>query len=174
LCPQQIACHSIGYWQYDRQSDFLTENFVATLLENLAYDRRRLETTFLPIGQMLQIDRVFEITNGLLVCEMDIPGHWTFPMHFPNDPIIPGTVLMEAAGQAVGIWAWHAGARGKPRLVKTSAKFESPVVPTDQTVRLTASVRQKKNVFFGRVQVSVLERKVADVEATLIICTARR
>jgi 3-hydroxymyristoyl/3-hydroxydecanoyl-(acyl carrier protein) dehydratase len=147
---------------------------VATLIENVAYHRSELDTTFLPAGQMLQIDRVFEIINGHLVCEMDVRDHWTFPIHFPTDPIFPGTLLIEAAGQAIAIWAWQVGARGRPRLVKVTANFESPVLPHDETVRLITTVRRKNNVFRGEVELSVLDKKIATVEALLIIVPETR
>jgi 3-hydroxymyristoyl/3-hydroxydecanoyl-(acyl carrier protein) dehydratase len=118
---------------------------------------------------MLQIDRVFEIVNSHLVCEVDVKGHWTFPMHFPSDPIFPGTLLIEAAGQAVAIWAWHVGARGRPRLAKVAAKFENPVLPGDETIRLEVSVRRRKNVFLGDVHLFVLDKEIATVEPMVII-----
>jgi len=142
---------------------------VAISLYNVAYERSELGTTFLPVGQMLQIDRVFQIVNAHLVCEVDVKGHWTFPIHFPSDPIFPGTLLIEAAGQAIAIWAWHIGARGRPRLGKVSAKFENPVLPDDETIRLEVSVRQKKNVFLGDVNLYVLDKKIAAVKAMIII-----
>ncbi|MGH7988814.1 MAG: 3-hydroxyacyl-ACP dehydratase FabZ family protein, partial [Limisphaerales bacterium] len=79
------------------------------------YSRSGLEVIFLPVKQMLQIDRVLTINEGHIVCEMDISRHWVFPMHFPSDPIFPGSLLIEAAGQVVAIWAWHVGLRGHPR-----------------------------------------------------------
>src|SRR5262249_40028214 len=121
------------------------------------------------VGQMLQIDRVSHISGNSAVCEIDLPGHWVFPMHFPKDPIFPGSLLVEAAGQAVAIFAWHAGFRGRPRLAKIAAKFESPVGPTDRQIRLVASVRQRRWVFLGSVDIFVSEREVARIEPTLII-----
>jgi 3-hydroxymyristoyl/3-hydroxydecanoyl-(acyl carrier protein) dehydratase len=133
------------------------------------YLRPQLEAMFLPVEQMLQIDRVTSINGDRLVCEMDVPGHWVFPLHFPTDPIFPGTLLIEAAGQAVAVWGWHAGLRGRPRLVKVEAKFESPVLPNDEIVTLVASVHLRKNICLGTVELFVLERKVATVMAVIII-----
>ncbi len=141
----------------------------ATPLNSLVYTRAELESIFLPVKQMLQIDRVSEISGEHIVCEIDISDHWVFPMHFPLDPIFPGSFLIEAAGQAVAIWGWHAGFRGRPRLVKVSARFESPVLPQDQAVKLVATVRQRKNICVGIVDLFVAERKVAQVKPTVII-----
>ena len=128
-----------------------------------------MEAMFLPVNQMLQIDRVSEIERNRIVCEVDIPGHWVFPMHFPGDPIFPGTLLIEAAGQTVAAWGWHAGLRGRPRLVKVSAKFESPVLPQDQTVTLAATVRQRRNICIGIVDLFVSQRAVARIRPMVII-----
>jgi len=118
---------------------------------------------------MLQIDRVAEISADRIVCEMDVSKHWVFPLHFPSDPIFPGSLLIEGAGQAVAVLAWHAGLRGKPRLVKVTARFESCVLPQDETLRFVATVRQRKRVFLGMVDVFVSERKVAQIEPMVII-----
>lgn len=134
------------------------------------YVRSELENIFLPIGEMLQIDRVTEINGEHIVCELDLADHWVFPLHFPTDPIFPGTLLIEAAGQAIAIWAWHAGLRGRPRLIKTSAHFEKPVLPEHGKVTLVGSVKQKRNtICIGEVTIYADQQKVAEVQATLII-----
>ena len=139
-------------------------------LDRPVYVRSELENIFLPIGEMLQIDRVTEINGDHIVCELDVAEHWVFPLHFPTDPIFPGTLLIEAAGQAIAIWAWHAGLRGRPRLIKTSAHFEKPVLPEHGKVTLVGSVKQKRNtICIGEVNVFAGEQKVAEVQATLII-----
>lgn len=133
------------------------------------YTRSELEATFLPVGQMLQIDRVTEISPDRIVCEMDIARHWVFPLHFPSDPVFPGSLLIEAAGQAVAVLAWHMGIRGKPRLVKVTARFESCVLPQDETLSLVAAVRRRKNAFCGVADLSVPGRSVAQIEPMVII-----
>ncbi len=133
------------------------------------YARPQLETMFLPVGQMLQIDRVTSIEGQFARCEIDIAGHWVLPLHFPTDPIFPGTLLIEAAGQAVAVWGWHAGLRGHPRLVKVEARFEGPVEPHDQIVTLTAKVSLRKNICIGSVDVFVAEKKIAEIKPVIII-----
>jgi 3-hydroxymyristoyl/3-hydroxydecanoyl-(acyl carrier protein) dehydratase len=124
---------------------------------------------FLPVKQMLQLDRVTEISEEGLICEMDIARHWVFPFHFPSDPIFPGTLLIEAAGQALAVWAWHAGLRGRPRLGRVSAKFLAPVLPEHRVITLVASVRRRSCVFAGMVEVFVSDQKVAEIEPVLFI-----
>lgn len=121
---------------------------------------------------MLLIDRVLSINEHRMTCEMDISGHWVFPMHFPRDPIFPGSFLIEAAGQAVAVWGWHEGLRGRPRLTKVSAKFEGPVLPENSAVRLEASVRRRKWVCLGEVDVFISSRRVAKIKPMVIIIPA--
>ena len=104
-----------------------------------------------------------------MICEIDLKEHWVFPFHFPSDPIFPGSLLIEAAGQAVAIWAWHFGLRGNPRMVKVEAKFENPVLPQDTTVLVKTTVRQRKNLCAGEVELFVAERKVAVVSPMIIV-----
>ena len=135
----------------------------------LLYDRSKLEATFLPIGQMLQLDRVTEISESGFTAEMEVDQHWVFPMHFPSDPVFPGTLLIEAAGQAVAVWGWHAGLRGKPRLLKIAAKFNSAVLPGNRLVTLRGYVQRRKNICLGTVDLSVEGRCVAEVRPMLIV-----
>lgn len=134
------------------------------------YERATLGATFLPVGQMLQLDRVTAVDDSSITAEMDVsPEHWVFPMHFPGDPIFPGCFLIEAAGQLVALWGWEAGLRGRPRMAKTSAEFESPVFATDRTVTLKGSVRRRRNMCFGTVDVLAGERTVATIETVIVI-----
>ena len=136
------------------------------------YERATLGATFLPVGQMLQLDRVTAVDDTSITAEMDVsPEHWVFPMHFPGDPIFPGCFLIEAAGQLVALWGWEAGLRGRPRMAKASAEFESPVFATDRTVTLKGSVRRRRNMCFGTVNVVASERTVATIETVIVIVT---
>lgn len=140
-----------------------------TMRDLVAHERPELEAIFLPIKQMLQIDRVAEIHGTRIVCEMDVTEHWAFPLHFPADPIFPGSLLIEAAGQSVAIWAWYSGLRGKPRLTKVAATFESPLLPQDEVLTLIANVRQRQRVCLGSIDMFAAGRRIGKIEAMLII-----
>jgi 3-hydroxymyristoyl/3-hydroxydecanoyl-(acyl carrier protein) dehydratase len=138
-------------------------------LPDLLYDRSKLEAIFLPTGQMLQLDRVLHLHGNKLVAEFNVRNHWVFPMHFPSDPIFPGSLLIEAAGQAVAVWAWHAGLRGKPRMLRVAAKFKHPVLPGDDKVALYAEVQQRRNICLGTVELSSRGRTVAEVRPMILV-----
>jgi 3-hydroxymyristoyl/3-hydroxydecanoyl-(acyl carrier protein) dehydratase len=129
-----------------------------------------IDATFLPVGQMRQISRVTKLAEAVIDAEVDLgPYHWVFPQHFPGDPIFPGTLMIEAAGQLVALWAWAQGQRGRPRLVRTGAEFHSPVGPTESHLLLRAEVRRKRHLHFATIQIWAAETRVATVEAVLAV-----
>jgi 3-hydroxymyristoyl/3-hydroxydecanoyl-(acyl carrier protein) dehydratase len=131
------------------------------------YDRSALAQVYLPIEQMLQIDRVTEVTPLLVRCEMDLGEHWVFPLHFPNNPIFPASLMIEAAGQAIAIWAWHHQVPGNPRLARVKASFASAVRLEDGVLSFVGNIRRRKNICVGSVELFCGNRPVAKVEETL-------
>lgn len=135
-----------------------------------SYQRADLHSMYLPVGNMLQIDRVVAVDERGIVCEMDVdPSHWVFPLHFPDDPIYPGCLQVEAAGQVVAIWAWHNGLRGRPRLAKVTAEFEQPIVPQPGPVVFTGTIRLRRNICLGTVEITAGGQPAATVELALVI-----
>jgi 3-hydroxymyristoyl/3-hydroxydecanoyl-(acyl carrier protein) dehydratase len=129
-----------------------------------------LDTTFLPVAEMRQISRVTALEGQGIEGEVDLgPDHWVWDQHFPGDPIFPGTLLIEAAGQLIALWAWDQGQRGRPRLVRTSAEFYSPVTPWAPGLILTGEVRRKRHLNFGSVGIMSEGILVATVEAVLVV-----
>ena len=134
------------------------------------YDGKELAETFLPVGQMLQVHRIVDIADGRIVCERKISeDDWFFPLHFPTDPVFPGCLLIEGAGQVVAIWAWANGLRGKPRLVKVAAEFKSPVSTCDKLLTYIGTVVKKNNICIGTVDLKVGDRMVGQVSASIVV-----
>jgi 3-hydroxymyristoyl/3-hydroxydecanoyl-(acyl carrier protein) dehydratase len=131
------------------------------------YCRSDLAACYLPIEQMLQIDRVMEITESEIRSEMDLLHHWVFPLHFPNNPIFPACLMIEAAGQAIAIWAWHYKMPGNPRLARVKASFESAVRREDAVLSFVGKIRRRRNICVGEVELSCGGRRVAVVGETL-------
>lgn len=113
-----------------------------------------VDRTFLPTGHMRQITRVTEVAGPSIVGEVDLgSGHWVYAEHLPGDPIFPGCLLIEAAGQLVALWAWANGQRGKPRLVRVGAEFREPVLPVTPRLVLSAHVVRKRHLHFATVTI---------------------
>lgn len=129
-----------------------------------------IDATFLPVGQMRQITRITSLSGDTIAGEMDLgPDHWVWPMHFPGDPVFPGTLMIEGAGQLLALWAWVQGQRGRPRLVRANSEFHNPVDRWTPSLNLRAQVRRKRHLHFGNIQVSSGGTVVATVDAVLAI-----
>jgi hypothetical protein len=75
--------------------------------------------------------------------------------------------MIEAAGQAIAIWAWHHKVPGLPRLARVQASFESAVGPADGILSFTGKIRRRRNICVGAVELFCGARRVAVVEETL-------
>ena len=129
-----------------------------------------LDETFLPVGRMRQITRVINVEGDTIRGQMTLGrDHWVWPEHFPGDPVFPGTLLIEAAGQLLALWAWAQGSRGRPRLIRTGAEFHNPVGREVTHLNLRAQVRRKRHLYFGSIQVSSGDLEVATVDAVLAV-----
>lgn len=129
-----------------------------------------IKESFLPVAQMRQVTRITEFERGLIVGEADLGAHhWVWPQHFPDDPIFPGSLIIEAAGQLVALWAWGNGARGRPRMLRACAEFKSPVSCSTPRLVLKGEVRRKRYLYFGRVEIWAGQTQVAGVEAVLAV-----
>ncbi|MFI6515407.1 hypothetical protein ACIBF1_07580 [Spirillospora sp. NPDC050679] len=101
---------------FDRQA---VEAFAAGHPE-LCFGPDRATATGLGAGRLLMLDRVTDhdpaggpLGRGYLRGEYPIPDDaWYFAAHFPNDPCVPGTLLLQGALQAM---AFHLAASGHTR-----------------------------------------------------------
>lgn len=97
----------------------------------------------LPVGNMLMMDRILEITEdggqfgkGEIIAELDInPDLWFFDCHFPTDPVMPGCLGLDAMWQLVGFYLGWKGNKGRGRALGAGeVKFFGQVLPTAQKV----------------------------------------
>ncbi len=102
---------------------------------------------------VLLVDRVLEIEEGkgivalknFTVNEPYVPGH------FPGNPIVPGTVLIESMAQVGALFVARSvpSVRGRvPYLVGLDqVRFRSPVLPGDQVIHHVELLRRKKDLW---------------------------
>lgn len=129
-----------------------------------------LDLVYLPEGSMRQLARITHHRGPEIVGEVEVGSdHWVYEMHFPGDPIFPGCLMVEAAGQLVAAHAWAADPVGRPRLVRANAEFRDPVHPDDERLILTARVRRRRNLHFGKVGLSAAGRDVATIDIVLAV-----
>jgi 3-hydroxyacyl-[acyl-carrier protein] dehydratase/trans-2-decenoyl-[acyl-carrier protein] isomerase len=105
----------------------------------------------LPVPPMLMFDRISEITStggayerGRVVAELDInPDLWFFECHFPGDPVMPGSLGVDALWQLVGFFLTWSKLPGRGRaLGAKEIKFSGMVVPTVKQVRYEIDMRR--------------------------------
>ncbi len=121
----------------------------------------------------LLLDRITEIQPnakavGLKNVTINEPF---FQGHFPDYPIMPGVLVIEAMAQVAGILAFHSGAKGKSVFFMSieKAKFRKPVIPGDQ-LRIEVNVLQhRSNVWKFSGQTFVDTRLVAEAEFTAMV-----
>jgi 3-hydroxyacyl-[acyl-carrier protein] dehydratase / trans-2-decenoyl-[acyl-carrier protein] isomerase len=132
-----------------------------------------IEAAFLPRGQMRQISRITQLEGPSITGEVDLrPDHWVYALHFPGDPLFPGALMIEAAAQVVGLWAWAQGQRGRLRLARTSAEFHHPVTPANKRLVLRAEVRRRRHLNFGTIAIWAAGTRMATVDVVLAVLPA--
>ncbi len=95
----------------------------------------------------LLIDRVLEmVPNERIVAIKNISmNEPQFPGHFPNHPVMPGVLMIEALAQTAGVLAFSSSDKdvGENSVIYfvgiDGARFKRPVVPGDQ-LRMEASI----------------------------------
>ena len=127
----------------------------------------------------LLIDRVLSLEPGksLTAIKNVSFNEPFFPGHFPQQPVMPGVLILEALAQATGILAFKSGDE-KPDQESIyylvgidKARFKRPVIPGDQLVlqvSLDRNPRRGIGKFSG--EASVAGQPVATAE---IMCAKR-
>ncbi|MDA0321676.1 MAG: bifunctional 3-hydroxydecanoyl-ACP dehydratase/trans-2-decenoyl-ACP isomerase [Verrucomicrobia bacterium] len=107
--------------------------------------------TRLPTGNMLMIDRITSITEaggrygkGQIVAELDVsPDMWFFACHFPNDPVMPGCLGLDALWQLMGFYLAWRGHEGKGRALGVrEVRFAGQVLPTSKKVVYCLNIKR--------------------------------
>jgi beta-hydroxyacyl-ACP dehydratase FabZ len=98
----------------------------------------------------LLIDKVVELSADKVVAIKNVSfGEWYFQGHFPDAPVMPGVLQVEAMAQAGGILAGESMTVNLAESVMyfmtiDGVKFRRPVVPGDQLVIEVVPLRKGK------------------------------
>ncbi len=126
----------------------------------------------------LLVDRVLELEEETLVALKNVTiNEPFFQGHFPQQPIMPGVLIMEALAQAGGILAYAK----LPELVgrpvyfmgMDKVRFRKPVRPGDQLILKLKILRQRGAVFRMQGEAFVDEQMVDEGELMATIDTGK-
>ena len=105
----------------------------------------------LPSPPMLMMDRITEITaeggkygKGYMQAELDVdPELWFFKCHFHEDPVMPGSLGVDAMWQLVGFFLGWLGKPGRGRALGAGeVRFRGQVTP--EIKRITYLIDMKR------------------------------
>ena len=119
----------------------------------------------------IMIDRILELTTGEKVVALKnvTINEPFFQGHFPENPIMPGVLIIEAMGQAGAVLAAKSLGRETNGLLiyfmgMDKVKFRKPVIPGDQLIFEVKFLKQRRNVFKMSGTAFVDEKVVAQAE----------
>lgn len=120
----------------------------------------------------LLIDRVldFEPGKSLVAIKNVSFNEPFFPGHFPQRPIFPGVLIMEALAQATGILAFKTtGDKPKEGTLYyfagiDNARFKQPVQPGDQLRLEVELVKQRRGIWKFKGEAKVDDKLVASAD----------
>jgi beta-hydroxyacyl-ACP dehydratase FabZ len=123
------------------------------------------------------VDRILEVHENSIIGIKNVTiNEPHFTGHFPDFPVMPGVLIVEAMAQVGGILigAVNENARGKIMFLASvdEAKFRKPVVPGDQ-LRIEVKILKMKSTVAKMQGTASVDGQVV-AEATLMCKVAER
>lgn len=121
----------------------------------------------------LMIDRVLELEEGIRCTALKNVTYNEpfFQGHFPERPILPGVLIIEALAQTGGIAGYSLYKDADTDLTFFAGfdkvRFKKPVVPGDQLILKSEFVKKKMNIWFLTGEAFVDEELVARADFKL-------
>ena len=102
------------------------------------FSLQQIEKTLPHRHPFLLVDKIIELTDKQIVGIKNVTfNEWFFPGHFPNNPVMPGVLQIEALAQTGGILCINAMPEGNYDtyfLKIDNCKFKQKVVPGDTMI----------------------------------------
>lgn len=122
----------------------------------------------------LLVDRVVEYNTDQIIGIKNVSANDNFFQgHFPDDPIMPGVLIVEALAQTGGILAFIRlpQYRGRPFYFGgiDKVRFRKPVRPGDRLELKVCVLKQRGGLFKMKGEAFVDETLVAEAELTAVI-----
>ncbi len=124
----------------------------------------------------LMVDRIVDMDgdNSAVGIKNVSANEPHFMGHFPNQPVMPGVLLIEGMAQTAGALCVHSrGDSGTPKLVYfmtiDKVKFRKPVLPGDQVRYHMTKIRNRTNIWKFEGVAMVDDTKVAEAEISAML-----
>ena len=139
-------------------------------MSDIVMDCRQIQKILPHRYPFLMVDRIIklDLENGEIVGQKNATiNEEFFQGHFPNVPIMPGVLILEALAQTGGILVHQKGYDSKIALLLNvnSAKFRRPILPGD-VVFLHAKLMHVSNKG-GRIEAKAVVGEKVAVEAEM-------
>ena len=131
--------------------------------------KRRLKHRY----PFLMIDRILELEEGVRCVALKnvTINEPIFQGHFPERPILPGVLIIEAMAQAGGIAGYSLYKNADSGITYLAGvdkvKFKKPVVPGDQLILKSEFVKRKLNIWVLKGEAFVDDTLVAKADLKL-------
>lgn len=119
----------------------------------------------------LLIDKVIEVEPGVRLLGVKNVSYNEpfFQGHFPQKPIMPGVLILEALAQSTGLLASETAGDELAGMIYylvgiDKAKFKRPVVPGDQLMLESRFIKSKRNIWAFECRAEVDGEFVASAE----------
>lgn len=128
----------------------------------------------------LLVDRVLEIEEGVRILALKnvTMNEPFFTGHFPNRPVMPGVLILEALAQAAAVLSFKTmGHKPDPDSVVyfagiDNARFKRPVLPGDQLLLDVSISRKMRNIWKYNATARVGDELAAEAELMCALKTA--
>ena len=147
-------------------------------MKNNSIDKKKIESLLPHREPMLLIDRLINIVHlKSATAVVNVKKNSFFVQgHFPDQPVMPGVLIVEAFGQAAAAFTAHCidPKEYENKLVYLmsvdKARFRSPVVPDCELFLDIEAIRSHGKVWKYKGIAKVNEKRVADAEwsATIV------
>ena len=103
---------------------------------------------FLLVDRVLHVD----IENGTIECLKNVSSNEAhFNGHFPQHPVMPGVLIIEAMAQSAGILGYHIRKTDGDTIYYFAGvdkvRFRTPVVPGDQLILRSKLLALKRDIW---------------------------
>ena len=127
----------------------------------------------------LLVDRVLELEVGkrIVAVKNVAINEPFFQGHFPDNPIMPGVMILEAMAQAAAILSYKTFEQGRPGNLLyyfvgiDRARFKRPVIPGDQLMLDVTMVRNVRGIGKFTAVAQVVDTVVTEAE---LMCTIKQ